>query len=51
MTLKDYSTIQRMLGVIEGCAADLEDKRAALITEAVTVIDETLDEEMEGEAK
>lgn len=45
MTLKDKSTIERLLGVIEGIAFALDDKYAQPICDAIANIDEILDKE------
>lgn len=45
LTLKDKSTIQRMLGIIEGVSFILEDKFAAPLVNAIEVIDSILDKE------
>ena len=43
MTLNEKSTIQRMLGKIEGVAFALEDKFATPLLDAIEVIDCILD--------
>ena len=48
MDIKDKSTIQRMLGKIEGVAFVVEDKIAVPLLDAIEVIDAVLDRE-EGE--
>lgn len=45
MTRKDKSTIQRMLGFIEGISAGLDDKLSSLLLGAVEVIDGIIDKE------
>lgn len=45
MTLEDKSTIQRMLGKIEGVAMVIEDKFASPIFDALEVIDGIFDKE------
>lgn len=45
MTLKDKSTVERLLGVIEGIAFALDDKYAQPICDAIANIDEILDKE------
>ncbi len=45
MTLKDKSTIQRMLGKIEGVAFTVDDKIATPLLDAIEVIDCILDKE------
>jgi hypothetical protein len=45
MTEKDKSTIQRMLGKIEGVAFVVDDKTAAPLLDAIEVIDAVLDRE------
>ena len=45
MTAKDKSTIQRMLGKIEGVAFILDDKIATPLLDAIEVIDCVLDRE------
>ena len=47
MTLKDKSTIQRMLGKIEGVTFALDDKTATPLRDAIEVIDCILDREDE----
>lgn len=47
MTLKDKSTIQRMLGKIEGVAFVLDDKTATPLLDAIEVIDYILEREDE----
>lgn len=47
MTLKDKSTIQRMLGKIEGVAFVLDDKTATPLLDAIEVIDCVLEREDE----
>ena len=46
MTLKDFSTIQRMLGFIEGAIADLDKSVSCGILDAIEVIDTTLEKEV-----
>ena len=48
ITLKDKSTIQRMLGKIEGVAFGVVDKFATPLLDAIEVIDTVLSKE-EGE--
>ena len=45
MTLQDKSTIERMLGKIEGVAFIVDDKIAAPLLDAIEVIDAVLDRE------
>lgn len=45
MTAKDKSTIQRMLGKIEGVAFIVDDKIATPLLDAIEVIDCVLDRE------
>lgn len=45
MTLEDKSTLQRMLGKIEGVAFVVDDKFAAPLLDAIEVIDCILDRE------
>ena len=45
LSLKDKSTIQRMLGKIEGVAFVVEEKISAPLLDAVEVIDCILDKE------
>ena len=45
MTLKDKSTIERMLGVIEGIAFALDNNYSQPICDAVATIDEILNKE------
>ena len=45
MDIKDKSTIQRMLGKIEGVAFVVEDKIAVPLLDAIEVIDAVLDRE------
>lgn len=42
LSLKDLSTIQRMLGKIEGVAFTVEDRFAAPLFDAVEVLDEII---------
>jgi hypothetical protein len=46
MTHKDFSTIQRMLGFIEGAIVDLDKSVSCGILDAIAVIDETLEKEV-----
>lgn len=46
MTHKDYSTIQRMLGFIEGATYDLDKSVSCGIIDAIEVIDATLEKEV-----
>ena len=50
MTMEDKSTIERMLGKIEGVAFVVDDKIAAPLLDAIEVIDAVLDRG-EGEEK
>lgn len=50
MTDKDYSTIQRQLGIIEGVAMGWPDSEKNLVFDAVEVIDEILDKERNNES-
>ena len=43
MKAKDYSTIKRMLGVIEGVASSLDSHKEAYIVDSVCAIDEILE--------
>jgi hypothetical protein len=45
MTIKDYSTIQRQLGIIEGATAYLDNTSAEYILSALAVIEEILGHE------
>ena len=45
MTHKDFSTIQRMLGFIEGAIFDLDKSVSCGILDAIEVIDATLEKE------
>ena len=45
MTLKDKSTVERLLGVIEGIAFAMDDRLAQPICDAIANIDEILDKE------
>ncbi len=45
MTLKDKSTVERLLGVIEGITFVLENKYAQPICDAIANIDEILKKE------
>ena len=45
MTMEDKSTIQRMLGKIEGVAFVVDDKIAAALLDAIEVIDAVLGRE------
>lgn len=48
MTLKDYATIQRHLGYIEGVVDQYnEDNDKAAVFEAISVIDGIIDKEVE----
>lgn len=49
MTSEDKSTIQRMLGKIEGVAFVVDDKFAAPLLDALEVIDAVLDKEAGAE--
>lgn len=46
MTRKDFSTIQRMLGFIEGVIFDLDKSVSGSILDAIGVIDATLEKEV-----
>lgn len=46
MTHKDYSTIQRMLGFIEGAIVYLDKSVSCGILDAIEVIDATLEKEV-----
>lgn len=46
MTLKDFSTIQRMLGFIEGAIFDLDKSVRCGIIEAIEVVDAILEKEV-----
>lgn len=46
MTHKDFSTIQRMLGFIEGAIFDLNESVSCSILDAIGVIDATLEKEV-----
>lgn len=46
MTHKDFSTIQRMLGFIEGAMFDLDKSVSCGILDAIEVINETLEKEV-----
>ena len=50
LTLKDYETIQRMLGKIEGVTFTLAYKEANPILDALEVLDGILDRAREGGA-
>lgn len=45
MTEKDYATIQRQLGFIEGVALKLLGDEIDFVVDAIAVIDEILDKE------
>lgn len=49
MTLKDISTIRRMLGKIEGVAFVVSDKAATPLLDAIEVIDCVLDREEDAD--
>lgn len=51
MTLKDKSTVERLLGVIEGIAFALDDKYAQPICDAIANIDEILNSEGDNNAE
>lgn len=51
MTAKDYSTIQRQLGLIEGITFKLEVCMYDLVFGAIETIQEILDKEMVGDAE
>lgn len=46
MTHKDFSTIQRMLGFIEGAIFDLDKSVSCGVLGAIKVIDTTLEKEV-----
>lgn len=46
MTRKDFSTIQRMLGMIKGAAIGADDAVEGAILDALEVIDAILDKEI-----
>lgn len=46
MTHKDFSTIQRMLGFIEGAIFDLDKSVSCGILDAIGAISETLEKEV-----
>lgn len=46
MTHKDFSTIQRVLGFIEGAIFDLDESVSCSILDAIGVIDATLEKEV-----
>lgn len=46
MTHKDFSTIQRMLGFIEGAIFDFDESVRCSILDAIGVIDATLEKEV-----
>lgn len=50
MTLEDKSTLQRMLGKIEGVAFVVDDKFAAPLLDAIEVIDAILEKEAGAES-
>ena len=47
MTRKDFSTIQRMLGFIEGAIFDLDKSVSCGIIDAIEVIDAILEKEVQ----
>ena len=49
MKIKQYSTIQRQIGVIEGLLMGLDNERSALGYDALEVLDATIDEIWEVE--
>lgn len=49
MTIKQYSTIQRQIGIIEGLLMGLDNERSALGYDAIEVLDSTIDEIWEAE--
>ena len=51
MTEKDYSTIQRQLGFIEGIALKLQGSEIDFLIDAIAVIDEILDKEICNDSK
>ena len=46
MTHKDFSTIQRMLGFIEGAVFDLDKSKSCGILDAIEAIDAIIEKEM-----
>ena len=49
MTIKQYSTIQRLLGVIEGVASGLSEDMAASLFDALEALDNTINEIWEAD--
>ena len=49
MTIKQYSTIQRQIGIIEGLLMGLDNERSALGFDAVELLSGTIDEAWEAE--
>lgn len=49
MTIKQYSTIQRQIGVIEGLLMALDSEKASLGYDALEVLDATINEIWEVE--
>lgn len=49
MTRKDFSTIQRMLGFIEGAIFDLDKSVSCGILDAIEVIDTILEKEVRAD--
>ena len=47
ISMKKFSDINRLLGVIEGAASVAESKLACVICDAVTAIDELLKEDVD----
>lgn len=46
MTKKDFSTVQRMLGMIQGAAIGVDDAVEGVILDAMETIDAILDREV-----
>lgn len=49
MTIKQYSIIQRQLGVIEGLLMGLDNERSALGYDSLELLDNTIDEIWEAD--
>ena len=49
MTIKQYSNIQRQIGVIEGLLMGLDSEKAALVYDSLEALDATIDEIWEAE--
>jgi len=49
MTIKQYSTMQRLLGVIEGVASGLSEDMAAALFDALEALSNTIDEAWEAD--